>query len=175
MVLVSIVLFVLIKSFLILSLLIGVYSMKKIQIVVISALMFCVSVGSTTFAFAERAAIEKPKAIELFPEDFKPAFTREVVTKLNAIVRRSYNSINEYDTNSQQIDNAKELSEQQLAKINKLAENSQSALRDMIAAVKELEASGEHYNAAILAGMMDFVTGVEKEITAQQSRLANKL
>jgi len=149
--------------------------MKKIQIVIISALMFCVSVGSTMHVFAERVAIEKPKAIELLPKDFQPAFTREVVTKLNAIVRRSYNSINEYDVISQQVGNAKELSQQQLAKISELAEESQSALRDMMATVKKLEASGERYNAAILAGMIDFVKSVEKEITARQSRLVSKL
>ena len=39
----------------------------------------------------------KQQFVELLPKDFRPAFTKETVIKLNAIVRRSYDVINEYD------------------------------------------------------------------------------
>lgn len=47
------------------------------------------------------------------------------------------------------------------------------ALTDIAAAAARLEASDEVYNAAILAGMVDFVTDVDREISAALAGLDN--
>ena len=75
-----------------------------------------------------------------------------------------------------------EMSERQLAdarasltKVHDLALEASQALSDMKAAVVELEASGETYNAAILAGMVRFVKTVADEIGAEHARLAEQI
>jgi hypothetical protein len=119
--------------------------------------------------------------VELYPTDFKPAFTRNTVIKLNAIVHRSYDVINTYDAiiadvkqTMAQSENASRMSPEakaQLQRIAGLAKESKKILMDMNAAVDELTASKEDYNAAILAGMVDFVQDVEREISKQEKQL----
>lgn len=113
--------------------------------------------------------------IELLPEDFKPAFTRETVIKLNAIVRRSYDVINEFDAlNKQQKVSAGDnvssnfISTDSLKTLNI---RSQSALIDMNKAVKTLKSSGEYYNESVLEGMLTFVTDVNDELSAASKRV----
>lgn len=116
--------------------------------------------------------------VELLPEDFKPAFTRDTVIKLNAIVKRSYAVIREYDEltkalEKQKPSTSKTLSAEQLKALvqhkltvtDSLEKRSKAALADMIQAAKLLKASDEHYNAAVLAGMMTFVKDVEREVS----------
>lgn len=128
---------------------------------------------------------EQPKnaqeLVELYPTDFKPAFSRNTVIKLNAIVHRSYDVINTYDAiiadvkqTMEQSENASRMSPEakmKLQKIASLAKESKKILTDMNSAIDELNASKEDYNAAILAGMLDFVQDVEREITKQEMQL----
>lgn len=113
--------------------------------------------------------------IEIMPEDFKPAFTRDTVTRLNAIVHRSYAIIGQFDEFRKSLNNSpievrtqenpsKMLSDNQHALINSLDVRSKMALADMNKAVEELKGSGEHYNTAVLAGMVIFVRNVEQEV-----------
>jgi len=162
--------------------------MKNIQIFMTVWLAFSLNVSVATMAFAEQAK-SKQKIVELLPEDFKPAFTRETVIKLNAIVRRSYDVIDEYDAIIDDVRGAVEQAvstemaeqetpeeaEQKIAQITTLAERSKHALSDMMAAVKKLKASDEEYNTAILAGMIDFVEDVEREISAEGVKLEEML
>jgi hypothetical protein len=116
--------------------------------------------------------------VELLPEDFKPAFTRETVITLNAIVKRSYAVIEEFDDLNQELEKTmhkpsfqrsaeqlKALVQHKLTVRNNLRQRSKTALSDMQQAVKTLKASDEHYNAAVLAGMFTFVKTVEREVS----------
>lgn len=111
------------------------------------------------------------------PKDFKPAFTRDTVIKLNAIVGNSYGIVREFDKlvtelrhNRVESNTAEPfvLSESQLAAVTTLADRSSRAFADMNRAIDALKASGEHYNAAILAGMALFVRSVNQEISLFQ-------
>ena len=126
--------------------------------------------------------------VELQPQNFKPAFTRDTVIKLNAIVRRSLNTINTYDSviknirtqveqasDSEATPQLKQHASHQVAELMQLQQHAEHALADMRAAVKQLKASGEYYNKTLLAGMIDFVEDVEREISAQRQYLARKL
>lgn len=102
--------------------------------------------------------------VEILPEDFKPAFTRDTVIKLNSIVEQSYAVIREFD-NFKKDNVPGALDERKLATLNELTDRSKSALQQMNAAVVKLKSSKEHYNPAVLAGMLRFVETVEDEIS----------
>ncbi|MFT2089626.1 hypothetical protein [Paraglaciecola sp. 2405UD69-4] len=122
--------------------------------------------------------------VKLLPEDFKPAFTRETVLKLNGIVRRSYEVINEFDSlkkgneaslllvDSKATAEQIKLANSQFNEMQALSERSKSALEDMMKAVDTLKASQEHYNSAVLAGMVKFVKVVEHEVNEHSTLLA---
>jgi len=63
------------------------------------------------------------------------------------------------------------LAQEEIAQIDALSKRSQLALDDMTSAVKTLKASGEFYNATILAGMVTFVEDVEREVSAKSAML----
>ncbi len=160
--------------------------MKFIRLFVL-LLVTCGFTGHSAIA-EEADTVARKKIVELLPEDFQPAFTKETVVKLNAIVRRSFDAINEYDDNIKKIrtvvsESAKsgaskesmEMAQQKLAHVKVLNEKSKAALKDMMAAATELRNSDEIYNKAILAGMIDFVEDVEREISAQQNKLEKML
>lgn len=150
-------------------------------------ILLLVTTGFTTHSvIAEEASntVARKQIVELLPQDFKPAFTRETVIKLNAIVHRSFDAINEYDSNVRSFrqaveestktdasEEAKEMAQKKLVQLDALMAKSKAALTDMMAAKTELENSDEEYNKAILAGMVDFVEDVEREITAQSTKL----
>jgi hypothetical protein len=130
---------------------------------------------------ADGVIVEKSAAnsdlVVIEPKDFKPAFTRDTVIKLNAIVGNSYGIVREFDKlvtelrHNRVVTNTTEpfvLSENQLAVVSTLAERSNRAYTDMNRAIDTLKASGEHYNAAILAGMALFVRSVNQEISLFQ-------
>lgn len=157
--------------------------MKFIKLLI----LVLVTTGFTAHSvIAEEASntVARKQIVELLPQDFKPAFTRETVIKLNAIVHRSFDAINEYDSNirdfrkaveegtkSDASEEVMEMTKKKLAHLNTLMAKSKSALADMMAAKTELENSDEEYNKAILAGMVDFVEDVEREISAQNIKL----
>ncbi|WP_445364706.1 hypothetical protein ACJJIQ_11815 [Microbulbifer sp. ANSA003] len=125
-----------------------------------------------------------PASVALANNDIKAAFERDTVIKLNSIVRRSLTTIRKYDAeiktvreetlaatqdgvNDQQVATARA----SLAKLHEWDLEASRALKDMNAAVEELEASEEHYNAAILAGMVRFVETVSTEIGDEYTKL----
>lgn len=119
--------------------------------------------------------------IELSREDFHPAFTKATVIKLNAIVARSLEVINQYDSIMNEVRQVQEapVSAQnflnQITDINQLSERSKLILSDMLVAENELKESDEIFNKAILAGMKKFVVDVEHEVTAQRALLSQSL
>ncbi len=155
--------------------------MKNLKVLMIIAALF-VNAGIVSSVYAEEAktAADQKEIVELQPKDFKPAFTRDTVIKLNKIVRRSHALISRYDAIIRDArtaveSNDKPAAQKQVAGIKELAQKSTLVLDDMMEAVKELKASGEEYNAAILAGMLDFVEDVEREMNAEQTKLEKVL
>lgn len=118
---------------------------------------------------------------ELSRENFHPAFTKNTVLKLNAIVSKSLDVINEYDSVMGQVRRVKKtpIEEQNLSneieRINQLSSQSKQILSEMLLAEKALKDSDEVFNRAILAGMVDFVSDVEREVTAQSQLLSQSL
>lgn len=125
--------------------------------------------------------------VKLLPEDFRPAFTRETVIKLNTIVKRSYAVINEFDALTKELENSlskvdnatpesklTSIGNKQMLVLKTLEIRSKSALTDMMKAVATLKASDEYYNSAVLAGMVKFVKTVEQEVN-DQSVFLNEL
>jgi len=114
-------------------------------------------------------------------ENFHPAFTKNTVLKLNAIVSKSLDVINEYDSVMGQVRRVKKtpIEEQNLSneieRINQLSSQSKQILSEMLLAEKVLKDSDEVFNRAILAGMVDFVSDVEREVTAQSQLLSQSL
>ena len=165
--------------------------MKLLRLFALLLLIFTVSGGAMSVVIADDEAVDgvtRQKFVELFPSDLKPAFTQNTVVKLNAIVRRSLDAINEYDeiikdvrvavdkvVTENAVPDLKEQAGQKVAQITVLDQASKSALSDMMAAATELRNSDEVFNRAILAGMVDFVEDVEREIAAQQIKLTKIL
>lgn len=164
--------------------------MKFFRFLSLLAISLVLSAGVISSAFAENSAgqEEEREFIELFPSDIKAPFTQKTVTKLNAIVRRSYNAINEYDdivddirvsvnkaASDEAVPGLKQRAEEKLEKIYLLDEASKNALSDIMAAAKELRSSDEEFNNAILEGMIEFVEDVEKEIGEERAMLNSKL
>lgn len=164
--------------------------MKFIKFLSSLALLLVLSFGLVGGAVADNASgtVEERDFIELFPTDIRVPFTQKTVTKLNAIVRRSYNAINEYDevvddirvtvkkaASDEAVPGLKQRAEEKLQKIYVLDEASKSALIDMKTAAKELRSSDEEFNNAILEGMIDFVKDVEREIRVERVTLDEAL
>ena len=128
------------------------------------------------------------ETIEIGLEHLRPAFTRDTVIRLNAIVARSLETIREYDgeivglrqaVDSALVDGATpDAHTEAIASLERLGafeERAKRALHDMRGAVGQLEASGERYNEAILAGMVDFVEDVESELHHERQQLSERL
>ena len=114
-----------------------------------------------------------PEIVELLPEDFKPAFTRDTMIELNAIVKRSYAAVEGFDSLRRELSSATKpnerpssttLDDKHRVAMNALKLHSQFALNDMRNVVEELRISDEYYNVAVLAGMVMFVEMVDWEI-----------
>jgi len=130
---------------------------------------------------ADQSAQREAQAIEVNREDFHPAFTKATVIKLNAIVSRSLEVIDEYDLIMSELRLAKQESTAgqiyatKIKGINELSEQSKLILSEMLVAESELKASDEIFNDAILAGMKKFVIDVEREVSAQSALLSQTL
>lgn len=154
------------------------------------AVLVILSAGIVSGAFADNSSVkvEQREFVELLPSDIKVPFTQKTVTKLNAIVRRSYNAINAYDdvvddvrltvnkaTSGEALPNLKKRAKENLEQIVALDETSKKALADIMTAAKELRGSDEEFNSAILEGMIEFVEDVEREINAERVTLEKTL
>ena len=126
--------------------------------------------------------------VELKPSDVRAPFERATVVKLNAIVRQSLTAIREYDG---MIDGvraavaeaaapdapaaARQRAEQGVGAVAALHARAVAAQAELQRAVADLKASGETYNAEILAGMVAFVDKVENETGAEETALRARL
>lgn len=155
--------------------------MKKIIILMIATTLFLS--GNSHCAKQEHS--NKENLVEIVPSDFQPTFTKHTVIKLNAIVSRSLEVINEYDKiindvreraeSQPKTSEEKMLVEKEVARIADLSVRSKLVLDELLKAEKALKASGEVYNRTIFAGMMIFVENVEQEISEQSDALLTKL
>lgn len=118
--------------------------------------------------------------VELLPKDFRPAFTKETVVKLNAIVKRAYAVINEFDATTRSLQSSltqtnsgpeqvSAITKKHTALVDALNQRAKAALSDMDKAVETLKASNEYYNPAVLSGMRTFVQKVHDEVSAEST------
>ncbi|MEL7489525.1 MAG: hypothetical protein AAGJ73_02310 [Pseudomonadota bacterium] len=125
---------------------------------------------------------------EVTLDEIKPAFTTETVTKLNAIVKRSLTVSTEYSRTVKSIRRAvaaaaetdataveKDAAQEGIDQLRAWHETAVAAKADMDEAAATLEASDESYSEELLAGMVKYVTDVEKSISAEISTLTEKL
>ena len=134
-----------------------------------------------------RAAEEREfTAIEL--DAMRPAFAEDTVIKLNAIVRRSLNTANEFTSSVRAIrasvnaaagEQATEAMKAEalrgIDQINGWHNRALNAQTDMDTAVGELKASSEIYNEEILAGMVKYVNDVERMLRDEGQALSDRL
>lgn len=119
--------------------------------------------------------------VELLPEDFRPAFSREVVIKLNTLVKRSYAVVSEYDqakfrvVQEQCVNSFTDAIEDKCghysAKLKYLHNEALKALNQIRYEAHLLRNGKEYYNAAVLAGMLRFVEAVELELGEASQKL----
>jgi hypothetical protein len=103
---------------------------------------------------------------------FNSPFTKETVLKLNAIVRRSKDAIDDFDLLRKEYDDKGGLSgEKALASLQEFSGRAVAARDDMEKAVSELKESGEDYSREALAGMVKFVQQVDDEIQREIRRI----
>ncbi len=125
---------------------------------------------------------------ELGLENFRSAFTRETVLKLNAIVSRSLDTVTKYDDEIPKIeiavarasgpdadDKARRDAEAGVALVKTLSEQASAAHADMLVASEQVRTSGEIYNAPLLSGMNRFVRRVDEEIREKLQALTATL
>jgi hypothetical protein len=152
---------------------------------VLTFLALCAACGAEPADDAAAPArIAAPQSAVLASDQAKPPFSRETVIRLNEIVSRSLAAIRAYDgaigdiraaadaAGAEDADAAvKKRAAEGLAQVEALYADAAAALSDMRAAVDDLKTGGEDYNDAILAGMVDFVEDVERELGAEKQRL----
>ena len=104
--------------------------------------------------------------------EYKSPFSKETVLKLNAIVQRSKDAIDELDALQKTIRREGLPDEDQLLNQTKaLSKQAADARKDMRRAVNELNSSGEDYSSETLAGMVKFVRQVDNEIRKELQKL----
>ncbi|MFM9852356.1 MAG: hypothetical protein ACKVOJ_06060, partial [Sphingomonadaceae bacterium] len=94
----------------------------------------------------------------------KPPFEEATVLKLNAIVRRSKDTIDALDKARR----AKIVLDKPA--LTKMASDAEAARIDFEAAAVELRKSEVYYDKPILAGMAKFVSDVETELKEERDR-----
>lgn len=133
-------------------------------------------------------APEDRELVELGLDDFSSPFSKETVLKLNAIVGRSLAAIKEYDGALPAVQDsvaasladrrsagARAKARENIAHVERLADEATDARDDLRAAEEELKASGEKYNEVILAGMIIFVEKVDDELRQAAAELSARL
>jgi hypothetical protein len=104
------------------------------------------------------------------PEGYQPPFTQETVTKLNAIMRRSVDALDEFDrlyadlATARESGNAARIAE--IAKrFGELEQQAANAKTDFLAEKAALIARKEYYDESYLAAMEYFVVQAPVEIS----------
>lgn len=117
----------------------------------------------------EKLALEVAKPVGEAPEGYRPPFTQETVVKLNAIVRRSIEALDELDRLTPQLGEARQSGDAaRLAQITDqlraIEQQAMVANTDFQAEKAALIAREEYYDKPILAAMEYFVAEAPKEI-----------
>jgi hypothetical protein len=139
-------------------------------------------------AAAEIAKAEQPGQPVYGTNEARSPFERETVIRLNAIVQRSLDAINEYDGRRKEIreaaavaaapgadDAARAKATEGISFIDGLYDRAKAAFDDLKVAENDVKTSGEFYNDAILAGMVTFVTKVEVELREEKESLSAQI
>ena len=116
---------------------------------------------------------DEPKFAEQKLEDLTSPFTKETVLTLNAIVSRSLTAIETFDETRRELNNNTDDAQRVeiLTTYTELSNTTRQARDDMAAAAERLRDSGERYNEAIFAAMVEFVNNVDKEIHQEIAEL----
>ncbi len=114
-------------------------------------------------AFANGSAL-----VEINLKDIKPAFTRNTVLELNAVVSKQLEVIDEFDRIKSETATTnlvdQRTSKNYELKISDLSERADENREALLEIKTRLDSIGENYNRATLAGMLNFVTDVKSEI-----------
>jgi hypothetical protein len=94
----------------------------------------------------------------------KSSFPPGVVLRLNAIMARSKNVIDQFDKVRGGVAQASKKGPADLTELNRLHEESKSAKSDLASEGKKLLESGQYYDNVIFSGMTMFAENVEKEL-----------
>jgi hypothetical protein len=103
------------------------------------------------------------------PEGYKPPLSAETAIKLNAIVKRSMNALDEFDRLTDDFGKARESGDSaRIAEISKrfseLEQQAVTAKSDFMAEKAALIAREEYYNKSVLAAMEHYVDQAPGEI-----------
>lgn len=107
-------------------------------------------------------------------EPIARSFTNDEILRLNAIVRRSLNVINEFDSirGSGLINNS-------ISRIRELSEQARNALSDYVIAREEIETGARNNNEifnlrarSVFAGQLDFVEDINRELSAELNKMS---
>ena len=124
----------------------------------------------------EHTSASQSKIIKLSPDDITPAFRRDTVIKLNAIVSKQLEVITEFDRVKNLYKHNDRTSEKEKTQyysvISRLVAQAKANEKDLMDAKYQLDQSGEHYNKPTLAGMISFVKDVEQEISNYNKSLS---
>lgn len=145
-------------------------------------------VGKPQRADSAPAAARGVAPAEIETADVGAPFERATVVKLNAIVRRALTAIQAYDgaidAVRAAVDDAagpkasaaaRRRAEDGVRTIADFHARAAAAQRDLHRAANEIEASGEKYDADVLANMVAFVDTVERETAAETTALRQRL
>ena len=132
--------------------------------------------------------VEGKTYAEIDESAFAPAFTRETVIKLNAIVQRSLDVYKEFSPELKSINAAvdtamaedasaddRATAEAGYDKIVAWHDRALAAQADMTDAVEVLKASDEIYNEELLAGMIKYVNDIEGEMKKRRRSIEERL
>lgn len=157
--------------------------MKALKYIFISTTVITSAFLMSSCTNNSASSQEKTEIVELQPSNFKPIFTRDTVIKLNKIVSRQLEVIDEYDSMIKNLRQAvvtkrKNSNKEedsfiysQMNTLTDLNERSKINLADIREAEKVLIESKEHYNKTTFEGMKSFVKQVEKEISNEKISL----
>ena len=106
-------------------------------------------------------------------EQLTSPFTRDTVLKLNSIVRKSLDVIEEFDQVRKQASGGTFNDDEIRHKFAELSKRAASSRADMDLAEKELKSSGEKFNRPIFEAMKRFVVQVDEEIGFELQNIDN--
>lgn len=164
---------------------------KMLPVLLLLALVSaCVPGGESKRAAAKQVGndhaveVDRGQHATFGENEARSPFVGDRVVKLNAIVQRALDAINEFDRKRADLraavdagvatgadDAAKASMNDALSDLDKFYDQSKAALDDLLAAEEEMKAAEELYNEPIFAGMVKFVTEVETELREEKASI----